>query len=291
LLDNVDELYWPIRRVAESLERIFRVRIQVNSYSGWRSSHGFDVHWDDHDVFVLQVAGSKHWKIYGATRQYPLARDVELADNTPAEILWEQTLRNGDLLYIPRGWWHVATPLDEPTLHLTVGVSNPTGADFLSWLIDQLRASEIIRQDIPHLRGHAPTQAYAERVREAILSRWHAELIDEYMSHVDAHSTPRPHFALPWSATDDAFPPGSWRVQWRGSRPVQIETNGDEIAIATFGRRWRFVASARPLLELLVSGRECTQEDLESVTQGSLNSNVIREFARELITSGLLVVR
>jgi hypothetical protein len=291
VLDNVDELYWPIRRVAESLERIFRVRIQVNSYSGWRSAHGFDVHWDDHDVFVLQVAGSKHWKIYGATRQYPLARDVELADNTPAEILWEQTLRNGDLLYIPRGWWHVATPLDEPTLHLTVGVSNPTGADFLSWLIDQLRASEIIRQDIPHLRGHVATQAYAERVREAILSRWHAELIDEYMSHVDAHSTPRPHFALPWSATDDALPPGSWRVQWRGSRPVQIETSGDEIAIATFGRRWRFVASARPLLELLVSGRECAQEDLESVTQGSLNSNVIREFARELITSGLLVVR
>jgi ribosomal protein L16 Arg81 hydroxylase len=130
VLDNVDELYRPIRRVAESLERIFRVRIQVNSYSGWRSSHGFDVHWDDHDVFVLQVAGSKHWKIYGATRRYPLARDVELADNAPTEILWEQTLRNGDLLYIPRGWWHVATPLDEPTLHLTVGVGNPTGLIF-----------------------------------------------------------------------------------------------------------------------------------------------------------------
>jgi hypothetical protein len=111
------------------------------------------------------------------------------------------------------------------------------------------------------------------------------------MSHIDAHSASRPHFTLPWSATDDGLPPGSWRVQWRGSRPVQIETSGDEIAIATFGRRWRFVASARPLLELLVSGRECAQKDLESVTQGSLNSIVIREFVRELVTSGLLVVR
>lgn len=291
VLDSVDELYRPIRRVAESLERIFRVRVQVNSYSGWRSSHGFDVHWDDHDVFVLQVSGSKHWKIYGVTRQYPLARDVEPADTAPVEALWEQTLRNGDLLYIPRGWWHLATPLDGPTLHLTVGVNNPTGVDFLSWFMDKLRASEVVRQDIPHLHGHGAKQEYGERVREAILSGWHPELVDEYMSHIDAHNTSRPHFALPWSATDDTLPPGNWRVQWRGSRPVQIETNGDEISIAVFGRLWRFVASARPLLELLVSGRECAQEDLEKVAQGSLNSIVIREFVRELVTSGLLTVR
>ena len=291
VLDNVDELYWPIRRLAESLERIFRVRIQVNSYSGWRSSHGFDVHWDDHDVFVLQVSGSKQWKVYGTTRWYPLARDVELADNPPAEVLWEQILQSGDLLYIPRGWWHVATPLDQPTLHLTVGVNNPTGADFLSWFVDQLRASEVVRQDIPHLRGHAAIQVYAERVRQAVSSRWHPELIEEYMSHLDAHSTSRPHFALPWSATDDVLPPGRWRVQWPGNRPVRIETNGTEIVIAAFGRRWRFVASARPVLELLVSGRECAQEDLENVAKGTLNSNVIREFIKELVANGLLVAR
>jgi hypothetical protein len=291
VLDNVDELHCPIRRIAESLERIFRVRIQVNLYAGWRSAHGFDVHWDDHDVFVLQVAGRKRWEIYGATRPYPLARDVESTDKAPAEILWTETLRDGDLLYIPRGWWHLAIPLNEPTLHLTVGVSNPTGADFLSWFIDQLRTSEIIRQGIPHLRGHTATQAYAERIREVILDRWHSELIEEYMSHLDAHSTPRPDFTLPWSATDDVLPPGSWRVQWRGARPVVIETSGDEIAISTFGRRWRFVASARPLLELLVSGREYAKEDLESLTPGSLNAAVIQEFVREMVTNGLLVVR
>jgi hypothetical protein len=62
VLDNVDELHWPIRQLAESLERIFRVRIQVNSYSGWRSSHGFDVHWDDHDVFVLHARAAASQK-------------------------------------------------------------------------------------------------------------------------------------------------------------------------------------------------------------------------------------
>jgi hypothetical protein len=291
VLDNVDELYWPIRRLAESLERIFRVRVQVNSYSGWRSSHGFDLHWDDHDVFVLQVSGNKHWKIYGVTRQYPLARDVKLAENPPPEVLWEHVLQTGDLLYIPRGWWHLAVPLNEPTLHLTIGVSNPTGADFLSWFIDQLRESEVVREDIPHLLGHRAIQAYAERVRDVIASRWRPELIEEYMLHLDAHSTPRPHFALPFSATEDALPTGTWRVQWSGNRPAQIETKGDEIAIAVFGRRWKFVGAARPVLELLVSGRECTQEDIESAASGCLTSTVICEFVKELVANGLLAVR
>jgi hypothetical protein len=291
VLDNVDELHWPIRQLAESLERIFRVRIQVNSYSGWRSSHGFDVHWDDHDVFVLQVAGRKRWSVYGITRPYPLARDVERAFDPPSELLWEQVLQNGDLLYIPRGCWHLATPLDEPTLHLTIGVSNPTGADFLSWFVDRLRASEVVRQDIPHLRGPAATRVYAERLRQVVSSTWHPELIEEYMVDVDAHSTARPHFGLPWSATGDVLPFANWRVQWSGNRPVQIEASGDEIAMAAFGRRWRFAVAARPLLELLVSGRECTEADLESVANGFLSSRVVREFVRELAANGLVIVR
>jgi hypothetical protein len=205
--------------------------------------------------------------------------------------LWEHVLQTGDLLYIPRGWWHLAIPLNEPTLHLTIGVSNPTGADFLSWFIDQLRESEVVREDIPHLLGYGAIQAYAERVREAISSRWRPELIEEYMLHLDAHSTSRPHFALPFSATEDALPTGTWRVQWSGNRPIQIESKGDEIAIAVFGRRWKFVGSARPVLELLVSGRECTQEDIESAGSGCLTSTVIREFVKELVANGLVTIR
>lgn len=56
VLDAVDELHEPIRAIADSLERVFRMRVQVNAYAGWRTSHGFDLHWDDHDVFVLQVS-------------------------------------------------------------------------------------------------------------------------------------------------------------------------------------------------------------------------------------------
>src|SRR6266511_1480125 len=63
ILDDAEELSPPLRRLAISLERLFRVRVQVNLYAGWHKNRGFDLHWDDHDILVLQVAGSKRWEV------------------------------------------------------------------------------------------------------------------------------------------------------------------------------------------------------------------------------------
>ncbi|HYP53702.1 MAG TPA: cupin domain-containing protein, partial [Pyrinomonadaceae bacterium] len=68
VLDAVDELNGPLEELAEGLELTFRERIQINCYAGWRTTRGFDLHWDDHDVFILQVAGRKRWSVYGMTR-------------------------------------------------------------------------------------------------------------------------------------------------------------------------------------------------------------------------------
>ena len=293
VLDNVDELHRPVRRLAESLERVFRVRVQMNSYSGWRTSHGFDLHWDDHDVFILQVAGRKAWKIYGLTRPFPLGRDAERADKPPTEVLWEGLLQAGDLLYIPRGWWHVATPLDEPTLHLTVGINNLTGADLLTWFADRMRKVEDVRRDVPHLAGADATRDYGNRLRDAILNEWRPELVDEFLADMDAKARSRPSFALPFTATPDVLPLSPFHVQWTSSRTTTIEDGPSpgEISVVANGRRWKFAAPARVLLEALTSGREQSLGDLSRAAAGSLDEDVVREFVKELAVNGLVAVR
>src|SRR5713226_5775267 len=154
ILDAVDELHSPVAELAANIERVLRARIQVNMYAGWRTSPGFDLHWDGHDVFILQVSGRKHWKVYPMTREYPVQGDPK-KENPPDTPLWEGLLEDGDVLYIPRGWWHVAVPLDEPTLHLTVGIHRATGLDFLSWYADRLRSNIDVRKDLPTLQTAA----------------------------------------------------------------------------------------------------------------------------------------
>jgi hypothetical protein len=274
-------------RYRESLERLFRVRIQVNAYAGWRTSHGFDLHWDDHDVFILQVAGRKQWKVYGMTRKYPMARDIEPTTEKPDTPLWEGMLNDGDMLYIPRGWWHVATPLDEPTLHLTVGVNNPTGADLLSWFVDKLRAREEVRRDLPFFGDPEQQARLLERLRELFLDEWKPDLMQQYLLDLDNKSQPRTRLNLPWGATPDALPPdgGPLHVRWASARRPHIEQAGAEIHVVANGRRWRFASAAAPMLETLSSGEICSVAELSG-----LDPATMRTFIRELVINGLIVV-
>ncbi|MGB8510814.1 MAG: cupin domain-containing protein, partial [Pyrinomonadaceae bacterium] len=206
VLDAVDELQPAVETLAEALEMQFRERVQVNLYAGWQTSRGFDLHWDDHDVFILQVTGRKRWSIYGETRPSPVQSDIEAAAKPEHEPLWTGTLEDGDLLYIPRGWWHVAEPLAEPTLHLTVGVHNRTGMDLMRWLTERLRASEVFRQDLPRFASTEKRAAHVERLREELLTRFDAATLDGYLAEYDANATARAHLSLPWSASPQAAP-------------------------------------------------------------------------------------
>src|SRR3989440_9061416 len=206
VLDAVHELSDEVGELAEGLELFFGARVQANLYAGWHTSRGFDVHWDDHDVFILQAAGRKRWSVYGQTRPYPLFEDVERAERPTHEPLWEGTLKDGDLLYIPRGWWHVALPLAEPTLHLTVGVHNRTGLDLLRWLTERMRASETFRQDLPRFASEASRTAHVARMREDLLAEFTDELLERFYEETDAHADARAQPALPWGATPQIIP-------------------------------------------------------------------------------------
>ena len=88
--------------------------VQANAYCTPAASQGFAVHHDTHDVFVLQVSGHKHWRIYEPVVELPLKDQrwsAESADEV-GEPLHDITLRAGDTLYIPRGWPHEAAAAD-----------------------------------------------------------------------------------------------------------------------------------------------------------------------------------
>src|SRR5438874_9679074 len=101
-----------------------------------------------------------------------MARDIAPNVKPPQAPLWEAMLEDGDLLYMPRGWWHVAAPVDEPTLHLTLGVQNPTGADLLEWFAERLRMHEEVRRDLPCFEDEASRTAYLQSIHEILITSW-----------------------------------------------------------------------------------------------------------------------
>lgn len=293
VLDAVDELHDPLKELAAGLELFFREHVQINLYAGWQTSRGFDLHWDDHDVFILQVTGRKRWSVYGQTRPFPLVSDIERAEKPTHEPLWEATLEDGDMLYIPRGWWHVAVPLAEPTLHLTVGVHNRTGLDLLRWLTERMRASETFRRDLPRLSSNVERAAHVARMREELLAEFDALALERFYEEADAHADPRATPSLPWGATPQIIPQSNQAlVRLVAPRPLKFEFDGASGAVefSALKRRWRFANDALLVLRPLEERRVCTIAELCESARGVLEEQTVRTFIRELSLHGLVSV-
>jgi len=129
--------------------------VQVNAYVTPSQSQGFSAHYDTHDVFVLQVAGEKRWRIHEPVLPSPL-RDQPWTDHRAAvarratgEPVIDTVLRPGDCLYLPRGYLHAAEALGGVTCHLTVGVHPVTRHDLLRVLVDLVADDADLRASLP----------------------------------------------------------------------------------------------------------------------------------------------
>jgi len=127
-------LSWPQRHsdtvwgLLASLEEHFGCGAGCNVYYTPAGSQGFAPHYDDVDVFILQVEGEKRWTLHAPPApEHVLPRDPS-PDFAPADLgppLASVALKPGDLLYLPRGTVHQAfTPAGgAASLHLTVSIS------------------------------------------------------------------------------------------------------------------------------------------------------------------------
>jgi lysine-specific demethylase/histidyl-hydroxylase NO66 len=158
-----------------ALEREFGARIQTNIYLTPPGNSGFGAHYDDHDVFVLQVSGRKKWEIYGARDGLPYkGENFRKGRDDPGELRETFILEPGQCLYVPRGLAHRAeTEGDEASLHITVGILVQTWAEFI------LEAVGEASLRIPQLRQALPPGLYFDQDQRATHEATFRRLMDE----------------------------------------------------------------------------------------------------------------
>ena len=60
VLNNIaPRLEGRIRQLSHDLSRVTSTRAQVNAYVSEREASGFGLHWDDHDVLIVQCRGDR----------------------------------------------------------------------------------------------------------------------------------------------------------------------------------------------------------------------------------------
>jgi len=125
-------------KLAMEVSRFTRANTFVNAYAAIGGEGTFQKHYDRHDVFAIQLIGKKRWKLYKPSFEKPLPqhKSKPLLPGSPNEPILDVILEEGDLLYIPRGMWHEAIPLDnQESFHLAIGTYPLKMVDFCEWII------------------------------------------------------------------------------------------------------------------------------------------------------------
>jgi ribosomal protein L16 Arg81 hydroxylase len=287
VIDAVDDMTDGVMRAAEDFERVLHEAVQVNLYAGWREQQGFNRHCDTHDVIVLQVYGKKYWRVYEGGRPHPLKDDIAPNKAAPDKVVWEGLLEDGDVLYIPRGWWHEASAVGEVTLHLTFGIHQRTGVNLVHWLADQLRASTELRAPLRRFASPEEQQQQLAELKRQLLAALDDDVLERYFTQQDARARSRGWASLPWAV--DSTPPMDARVTLAAPRALNLVRDNGSIRFDANGRAWQFAAAAEPLLHTLERG-PATVAELCNVTAGALDDATVQQFVVELARHGLVQV-
>lgn len=138
ILNRIDSRQELVRRLCEEVASFTNAETTANAYLAFSGEGSFGSHWDTHDVMAIQLIGKKHWRVYAPTYKSPLPGQTSKSfDSTcPADPIFDGVLEAGDLLYVPRGWWHEVLPIGE-TLHVAIGIYPPHVLNYVAWFLEK----------------------------------------------------------------------------------------------------------------------------------------------------------
>ena len=226
----------PLRSVVAALEGFWGCAVGSNAYISPPLGHqGFAPHYDDVDVFIVQLCGRKRWRAFGPrTEEEVLPRwpSDDFREEELGPLLLDAVMRRGDVLYLPRGTVHCAATVGDekergeddddeeeeeegegsddddvdggamlPSLHLTISVSQRnTWADFLAVALP--RAVELAAASNVELRRSLPRGLLAsclgvarEDAAERAAAEEEEEEVDEASPVVPGGTAPRAEYA------------------------------------------------------------------------------------------------
>ena len=273
-----------------AMEALLSCHVQTNIYLTPPHNQGFRTHYDDHDVFVLQVSGEKYWRLYDTPVENPYRGEgFRPDDHKVGEPVEEFVLKAGECAYVPRGLMHDAsTHGDEPSLHITLGLIVKTWADLMLEAVSEVALRHpAFRRSLPvgyarpdfdrtdaqaHFASLAETLAGEARLDEA-MDLFADSFIRSRMPDVGGTIS---GFAAP------SEPGRNFRL--RPFVPWRLAGDGEDVVIVTAGGEVRFPAAAEPGLHTLLDGGTVSLE-----TFADLDPDAARDTLGKLHAFGLIV--
>jgi ribosomal protein L16 Arg81 hydroxylase len=292
ILQALHRFWRPLAWFCRNLEETLGCPTQTNVYITPKSSQGFAPHYDTHDVFVLQVHGTKHWLLYGSPIPLPdKTLPYKGSEIEPGEPSHEFDLKAGGLIYIPRGYVHEAVTSESESVHITLGIHSYTWIDVFSEAVAACREDPGFRRSVPI--GFAQC-----RDAKDSMQRQFAELLSAFCSGSDLEalvrkisdrfvSSRRPLLDRPISGIGDSESIDlNTKVRRADGVIYRVSLDGDSITLLYEGKEIRLPRYVEPALTSILASK--------GVEVGSMSADLDDQgklvLARRLVKEGFLSI-
>jgi ribosomal protein L16 Arg81 hydroxylase len=277
VINSLEQLHEPVSSLSRILELALCNYIDAVAFASFGGIAAFKTHWDHEEVFIVQVAGRKHWRLFPHVRPHPTDNDIGRFDRPTDKPYWEGDLTAGSVLYIPSGWWHDAIATEGPSVHVSFGSDIPTGLDLAQELIKQLVEYESIRAVLPRHGSAADKVHYLNEFRRTVQEVAARVSLDNFLEYRDSLAPARGRISLPWSAiptsvepwtasaalSADSFPlPRSGWVHWAVPRAIPLTKFEGRVRFRAMGYQFEFDGVAEPLITALMQHRKVEMDAL-----------------------------
>lgn len=284
ILEQVQSWSTLAARLCARLGRAVQGTAWANLYLTPPRSHGFAPHTDDSDVFVLQLAGEKHWALYAPPTEFPPLTPVGRGHLDVGEPTASPTLRAGDVLYVPRGHAHAAASRDVTSMHLTVAFRPTTWAAALHAAVDEyasrdprarramtravMQGPSAAREELTALLRALSQDVDARRV----LARVHGDVALEQSPQVRG---------LVAAAVEGAPLTLDSVVVRRAPLDVAASREGGRVVLRAAGRTITLPGHAAPAVRRLLTGRRVRVGELPGDLDDEGNVVLVERLVRE----------
>ena len=157
--------------LASEIERLFLEAPSFNAYASVQPEPGLGMHWDNHDVFVIQSHGRKFWQLYEFTPENSLSSTRSMDIPEGIEPKWQGYLEEGQCLYVPRGMWHSVLSTGKPSLHTTCGFTGVLVSNLLYYIgTSEKRRSLWTDNFHPDYMSENELASLEAQIRDSVLS-------------------------------------------------------------------------------------------------------------------------